>query len=184
MKPVDAILALINRMERWVHRERRLTRLPLRILASVVLLMVMVISNLLAVIRWPFAVISRLVIGGKRHSSGQRSDQAIIPVDEAALERLIDSRQAVLVDFWAEWCGPCVMMNRSLERLAEIHGDACRIAKVNATTQGRLTKAFGVRGLPTLILFANGEEIRRHAGALSLGELESFIGLGVKKGGR
>lgn len=179
MGPVDSMLAAINRLERWVSRERRLTRMPLRIIGFVIVMVVMVISNLIAVIRWPFAVIARPLVGRKSQSPGQGGNNQVIPVDEVSLARLTGSGQPVLVDFWADWCGPCVMMNRSLERLAERHGDACRIAKVNATTQSQLVKEYGVRGLPTLILFDNGKEVKRHAGALSLSELESFLGNGV-----
>jgi len=175
---IDSILGAINRLEHWLERERRLRFLPLKTLGYLLLVIIMLISNLLAVIRWPAAVIGRLLNKSRDRGLKDGGDKQVVVVDEGSLNRLLANRQTVLVDFWAEWCGPCVMMNRSLEQLAERQGDACRVAKVNASSQRQLTRAYSVRGLPTLILFENGKEVKRHAGALSLSELEKFIGRG------
>jgi thioredoxin len=83
-----------------------------------------------------------------------------------------------LVDFWAEWCGPCIMMNPFLKQLVERHPGDIQVLKVNANFSQSLMEELGIRGLPTLLLYRNGRELGRHAGGMSLRELEAFCGLG------
>ena len=71
----------------------------------------------------------------------------------------------VLVDFWAEWCGPCKMIAPILEEIAEEQGDAVTIAKLNVDEAGDIARRFEVMSIPTLILFQNGEPVKRIVGA-------------------
>lgn len=70
----------------------------------------------------------------------------------------------VLVDFWAPWCGPCKMQTPILEKVADQIGDAAVIAKVNVDEQAPLAAQFGVRSIPTLILFKDGEKVQDFIG--------------------
>ena len=85
----------------------------------------------------------------------------------------------VLVDFWAEWCGPCKMIAPILEDIAEEQGDAVTIAKLNVDEAGDIARRFEVMSIPTLILFQNGEPVKRIVGAKPkqalLDEIADFI---------
>jgi thioredoxin 2 len=72
----------------------------------------------------------------------------------------------VLVDFWAPWCGPCKMMAPQFEQSARLLGPKVRLAKVNTEAEPQLAARFGIRSIPTLVLFQGGQEIARQAGAM------------------
>jgi len=81
----------------------------------------------------------------------------------------------VLVDFWAEWCGPCKQIGPSLEEISEEMGDAITVAKVNIDENPMTPSKYGVRGIPTLILFKDGEVAATKVGALPKGKLVEWI---------
>jgi thioredoxin 1 len=78
----------------------------------------------------------------------------------------------VLVDFWAEWCGPCRMIGPALEEIAEELGDKVTIAKLNIDENAQTPRKYGIRGIPTLMLFKNGQVVERVVGAASQAALE------------
>ncbi len=81
----------------------------------------------------------------------------------------------VLVDFWAPWCGPCRMMAPVLDRVAAQRGTTLRIGKVNTDEQQQLAGRFGIRSIPTLILFRGGQELARHSGAVDAATLARWL---------
>jgi thioredoxin 2 len=81
----------------------------------------------------------------------------------------------VLVDFWAAWCGPCRMMAPVLDRTAGERATGLRVAKVNTDEQPQLAERFGIRSIPTLILFREGREIARQSGAVDAGNLSRWL---------
>ena len=81
----------------------------------------------------------------------------------------------VLVDFWAEWCGPCVYLSPTLEKLAEEAGDSWTLLKVNTESQPELAAEYGIRSIPNVKLFVNGEMSGEFIGALPEEEIKRWL---------
>ena len=100
----------------------------------------------------------------------------VIKVTDSEFENLVlKSEKPFLLDFWAEWCGPCKMIAPVLEQIAEEKSDVIIIGKINVDENSQTATKFGIRGIPTLMLFTNGESIGPQVGALSKNALEQFI---------
>lgn len=88
-------------------------------------------------------------------------------VSDADFENeVIDSEKPVLVDFWAEWCGPCHMIAPHVEEIANEHEEALRVAKLDVDENPTIPGRYGIIGIPTLMLFKGGEVVARMTGAL------------------
>jgi len=96
--------------------------------------------------------------------------------DASFAEEVLASDKPVLVDFWATWCGPCKMMAPSLEELSDEYGDALVIAKMDVDESPATPAQFGIRGVPTFILFENGEAVATKVGPMPKTQLKDFIG--------
>jgi thioredoxin 1 len=97
-------------------------------------------------------------------------------VTDASFEAdVVKSDIPVLVDFWAEWCGPCRMIAPVLEDLAKEYAGKIKIVKVNVDENSVSAATYGVRGIPTLLLFKNGQVVDTKVGALPKGQLAAFI---------
>ncbi len=81
----------------------------------------------------------------------------------------------VLVDYWAEWCGPCKMIAPILEEVSRDYSDKLHIAKVNVDENQEIASKYGIRGIPTLMLFRNGAVVATKVGALSKSQLTAFL---------
>ena len=88
---------------------------------------------------------------------------------------VLKSPQPVLVDYWAEWCGPCKMIAPILDDIATTYDGKLRVAKMNVDENRDIPAKFGIRGIPTLMLFKNGELAATKVGALSKAQLTAFI---------
>ena len=97
---------------------------------------------------------------------------APVELEEAAFDDFVaKSGIPVLADFWAPWCGPCRAMAPHFERAAESLKGRVRLVKVNTEQSPRLAMRMRIRAIPTLVLYRNGEEVKRASGALDAGEL-------------
>ncbi|MSQ57605.1 MAG: thioredoxin TrxA [Limnohabitans sp.] len=88
---------------------------------------------------------------------------------------VIQSVQPVLVDFWAEWCGPCKSIAPILDEMAGTYAGKLQIAKVNVDENRDIPSKFGIRGIPTLMLFKGGQLAATKVGALSKAQLTEFL---------
>ncbi|MBG51210.1 MAG: thioredoxin TrxA [Alphaproteobacteria bacterium] len=88
---------------------------------------------------------------------------------------VIDAGKPVLVDFWAEWCGPCKQIGPALEELAGDLGDRLTIAKINIDENPNVPTKYGVRGIPTLMLFKDGQVAATKVGALPKNKIKEWI---------
>ena len=91
---------------------------------------------------------------------------------DANFEELINGENPVLVDFWAEWCGPCKMMTAPLEEIAGENAPTFGVAKLNVDENQQTAMTYSVMSIPTMIVFADGAEKRRLVGARSKAQLE------------
>ncbi|AQT46281.1 MULTISPECIES: thioredoxin [Bartonella] len=104
-----------------------------------------------------------------------------VKVDTSNFENdVLKSAEPVVVDFWAEWCGPCKMIAPSLEEIAtELQGKV-KVAKINIDENPELATQFGVRSIPTLLLFNNGEIVSNMVGAAPKSRLSDWIKDGIR----
>jgi len=90
-------------------------------------------------------------------------------------EKVLKSDKLVLVDFWAQWCGPCKQIAPTLEQLSDDMSDSLTIAKVDIDANPETPTSYGVRSIPTMLLFKNGEVAAMKVGSCSKSDLESWI---------
>ena len=95
--------------------------------------------------------------------------------DDSFQADVLDSDKPVLVDFWAEWCGPCKMIGPSLEEISEELGEQVTIAKLNIDDHPDAPARYGVRGIPTMILFKGGQVAATKIGALPKSKLKEWV---------
>jgi thioredoxin 1 len=95
--------------------------------------------------------------------------------DETFEPQVLKSETPVLVDYWAEWCGPCKSIAPILDEVAREYGGRLKVAKINVDENQQTPAKFGVRGIPTLMLFKNGNLEATRVGALSKSQLTAFL---------
>ena len=100
----------------------------------------------------------------------------IIHTSDAKFEAdVVKSDRPVLLDFWAEWCGPCKMIAPVLDAIAAEYGDELRVVKLNIDENPQTPPKYNVRGIPTLLLFKDGNVAAQQVGAVSKSQLEAFL---------
>ncbi|NIG62267.1 MAG: thioredoxin TrxA [Serratia symbiotica] len=103
------------------------------------------------------------------------SDKIIHLTDNSFDSNVLKAEGSILVDFWAEWCGPCKIIAPILDEIAEEFSGKLTITKLNIDQNPATAPKYGIRGIPTLLLFKNGEVAATKVGALSKGQLKDFL---------
>ncbi|MCX7252121.1 MAG: thioredoxin TrxA [Burkholderiales bacterium] len=104
------------------------------------------------------------------------ANELIKQVTDATFEtEVLNAGSPVLVDFWAEWCGPCKMIAPILDEVATSYNGKLQVAKMNVDDNREVPAKFGIRGIPTLMLFKDGQLAATKVGALSKAQLTAFI---------
>lgn len=103
------------------------------------------------------------------------SKQIVAVTDDSFEKEVMNAELPVLVDFWAEWCGPCKMIAPVLDEIAKAYEGRLKIAKINIDENSATPQKFGVRGIPTLMLFKDGELESTKVGAISKSQLSAFL---------
>lgn len=108
--------------------------------------------------------------------SQEEKPMSIITVTDATFEAdVLQSAKPVLVDFWAEWCAPCKMIAPVLEEVSKTYDERVIVAKIDIDKNPLTAPKYGVRGIPTLMLFKDGSLVAQKVGALSKSQLEAFL---------
>ena len=103
------------------------------------------------------------------------SEQIVHLSDDTFETEVLKSSQPVLVDYWAEWCGPCKMIAPALDQIASEYAGKVKVAKLNIDDNPNTPPRYGIRGIPTLMLFKDGEVEATKVGAVSKSQLTAFI---------
>ena len=103
------------------------------------------------------------------------SGSTIAISDDTFESEVLNHDGVVLVDFWATWCRPCTDMEPYIEQLAQDHADKLKVCKLDVSSNKKTTAQYGIRGIPTLILFKNGVKQEETTGSLVTAQLEKFV---------
>lgn len=103
------------------------------------------------------------------------SDNIVYLTDDTFETEVVNAEKPVLVDYWADWCGPCKMIAPILDEIAEEYKDKVKIAKLNIDENPSTPPKYGIRGIPTLMLFKGGNVEATKVGAVSKSQLTAFI---------
>jgi len=103
------------------------------------------------------------------------SENIVSVTDATFEEEVLKAEGAVLVDYWAEWCGPCKMIAPVLEEIAKEYAGRLKVCKLNIDENNETPPKFGIRGIPTLMLFKGGNVEATKVGALSKSQLAAFV---------
>ncbi len=115
-------------------------------------------------------------VAGCRSSWETHVSDRITHITDASFEvEVLKSVQPVLVDYWAEWCGPCKMIAPTLDQIANEYAGKLKVAKLNIDDNPATPSKYGIRGIPTLMIFKNGKVEATKVGAVSKSQLTAFI---------
>ena len=99
-----------------------------------------------------------------------------LTLSDASFDKdVLNSDVPVLVDFWAEWCGPCRMMGPTIDAIATDYNGRVRVGKLNVDDNGNIATRYGIRGIPTLLLFKGGRVVEQRVGAVGKTDVQKML---------
>jgi len=159
---IEKIIEYQNQSEISYERTKNLSTISNYIVAFILF----ILSTIIAGLTFPIRYIYKKIVKNK-------NDSDILEPDEKNFDTILNKEKLILIDFWAEWCGPCVMMSSIIEKFAA-ESKNIKVIKVNADFNKNIIEKYQIRGLPQFILVKNGKEIKRFAGAMTKSDLIKF----------
>ena len=159
---LEKIIKFQNDSEKTFETEKNLKSIINYIIAFILFL----ISTIIAAFTSPFRYLFKKIF--KKIDSSN-----IIQLNEKNIKSILSNEKMILIDFWTEWCGPCIMMESIIEKFAS-ESKNLRVATVNADLNKKILQKYQIRGLPQFILIENGDEIKRSSGAMTMNDLKKF----------
>ncbi|MDL2323053.1 thioredoxin [Bacteroidales bacterium OttesenSCG-928-A17] len=98
-----------------------------------------------------------------------------LEITDSNIKNYLEEGKPLVIDFWAEWCGPCRMISPIVDELFQAYGDKVNIGKVNVDENDEISAEYGIRSIPTLLFFKNGELVDKHVGAATKAVLEEKV---------
>jgi thioredoxin 1 len=165
----NQIIGKLNRIEEFI-KNASIFLFPFKILGWIILFLSLMITNFIAIGKWPISAIFKKL---NKKELGL-SDPINIGSDDE-LQKIVSKRGTVIVDFWAEWCGPCLLMDSTIIKVAQEYAGKVTVVKIDVSLNSRLSQLYAIRGLPTVVVFKNGDEEIRKSGALTKSQLVRLI---------
>lgn len=159
---IEKIIEYQNQSEISYERTKNLSTISNYIVAFILF----ILSTIIAGLTFPIRYIYKKIVKNK-------NDSDILEPDEKNFDTILNKEKLILIDFWAEWCGPCVMMSSIIEKFVA-ESKNIKVIKVNADFNKNIIEKYQIRGLPQFILVKNGKEIKRFAGAMTKSDLIKF----------
>ena len=103
------------------------------------------------------------------------SEKVIYLSDDTFKKEVLESEKPVLVDFWASWCGPCLALTPIIDEIAETYSDKIKVCKLNVDENQKTAMEYGIKGIPTILFFKNGQVVEQSVGLVPKDYLENLI---------
>ncbi len=103
------------------------------------------------------------------------SEKVVYLSDDTFKKEVLESEKPVLVDFWASWCGPCLALTPIIDEIAEAYSDKIKVCKLNVDENQKTAMEYGIKGIPTILFFKNGQVVEQSVGLVPKDYLENLI---------
>ncbi|PCI00305.1 MAG: hypothetical protein COB81_09200 [Flavobacteriaceae bacterium] len=159
---LEKIIAYQNQAELNFENKKNLSTIAHYILAFILFMA----STIIAAFTLPLRYVYKKIVKSNK-------DSEILTLDGKNFDAILKKEELILIDFWAEWCGPCVMMDSIMEKFAA-ESKGVKVLKVNADFNRSIVTKYQIKGLPQFVLVQHGKEVKRYAGAMTKADLVAF----------